>query len=525
MFRLFLLLLLAILVWGATVIYRELPQNVVLANGSRLEWTHCTFFDSDSNVNSDAEMKMGHLVFCGFLIPAQQPAGLTEPLRLPVVWFKRPFWHWGGVFSPVLYLAGGPGGTAYLNLNDYWHEWQTTHLGSGHDLVLFDQRGSGLSQPKITCPEFVNTVLSSLDQVFDPAEEARQLQQVFAECYQNFMAQGIDLSAFNTESSTQDVADLMTAIGGNQWNLYGVSYGTRLGLSVVRAHSDKLRSVVFDSVYPPEKNAILTLPLLWEQLLSNLLSQCQNHQNCREAFPDLNVALTEALDRLQFEPLSLLLPLQFAHSEDLELTPVMLDAHRFLHVLFYAFYSRELIATLPAIINAARQGHSDPLVFPASLFFSSLIDSSLNYAMYLSIDCADTDRTISKTDFTAQSGHFAQELPVLRAFLDIQWQYHWCHAWPVRDLGTQWRQAVTSTVPGLFLAGQFDPVTPSLWAQEAASRFTKGYFFEFANVAHGVLDTEPCAIELLKSFLHDPNQAPHALCVTQAQTLEFEILE
>ncbi|WP_176329765.1 alpha/beta fold hydrolase [Thioflexithrix psekupsensis] len=521
MLRLFFLSLLIIFIWGATVIYRELPQNVVLANGTHLAWQDCTFFDVDLSW----EVKTGQWVFCGFLTPANQPAGLSEPLRLPVVWLKRPFWYWGGEFSPMLYLAGGPGGAAYLELGEYWRKWQGNYLDARHDLILFDQRGSGLSQPKISCTEWESSLLAHLDKLSDPAQEAQQIQQIFAECYQHFLAQGIDLSGFNTKESTQDVADLMAAIGGDQWNLYGSSYGTRLALSVVRAHSDKLRSVVFDSVYPPEKNAILALPWLWERLLDNLLSECEIQHHCREAFPDLRVAFAEALARLQFEPFSLLLPLQLQDSEELELMPVMLDAHRFLHVLFYAFYSRDLIVELPAMIEGARQGRSDALMLPASLFFSSLLDGSLNYAVYLSVDCADTDRAIADADVMARQGHFAQEFPVLKQFLDVQWQYHWCHVWPVRDVGAEWRQVVKSEVPGLFLAGQLDPVTPSVWAREAASHFTRGYFFEFAHASHAVLDTEPCAAELLKSFLRDPHQSPDAACVNEARALEFTVLE
>ena len=53
----------------------------------------------------------------------------------------------------------------------------------------------------------------------------------------------------------KDLTDLRHVLGIKQWNLHGVSYGTRLALSVMRDAPEGVRSVILDSPYPPEVHA------------------------------------------------------------------------------------------------------------------------------------------------------------------------------------------------------------------------------------------------------------------------------
>ena len=68
-----------------------------------------------------------------------------------------------------------------------------------------------------------------------------------------------DLMAYNTASNAADINDLRLALGYDQVNLWGGSYGTRLALGVMRDYPEGLRSVVLDSVYPPDVDLYMEL--------------------------------------------------------------------------------------------------------------------------------------------------------------------------------------------------------------------------------------------------------------------------
>ncbi|MGY8996440.1 MAG: alpha/beta fold hydrolase, partial [Alphaproteobacteria bacterium] len=165
--------------------------------------------------------------------------------------------------DPIIYMEGGPGAPTfatdypdYEDYSDFWWE-HTSSFRRTRDFILFDQRGIGLSRPSLDCPE-----LHDLDRTmpeilhYDHPLIGREASELAA-CYERLRADGVPLEQFDTRNSADDVADIVRALGYEQVNLYGVSYGTRLGLEVMRRHPDLVRSAVLDGVYPPTIDAEL----------------------------------------------------------------------------------------------------------------------------------------------------------------------------------------------------------------------------------------------------------------------------
>jgi len=55
---------------------------------------------------------------------------------------------------------------------------------------------------------------------------------------------------FNTQQSTSDAAFLLIALGYEQVDLLGISYGARLGSTVIAEQPEGIRSAILDSVVP-----------------------------------------------------------------------------------------------------------------------------------------------------------------------------------------------------------------------------------------------------------------------------------
>jgi pimeloyl-ACP methyl ester carboxylesterase len=98
---------------------------------------------------------------------------------------------------------------------------------------------------------------------------------------------------------------LAEALGHDSYNLYGISYGTRLGLEVLRQKPDGLRSLLIDSVIPPEIPFNDRMAEANEESFRNIYAMCLADEACAEAYPDLIERLNTLFAKLDEEPLPL----------------------------------------------------------------------------------------------------------------------------------------------------------------------------------------------------------------------------
>lgn len=229
----------------------------------------------------------GTTVECGYLVvPENRADPDAGTIRLAVGIFHPP----GGATEPdpIIYLAGGPGGSALELLYLSFESAYQPILAAGRDLILFDQRGVGLSEPALDCPDAHELALELLDHELDGEELSQEEMGVlfgdaYAACAEDLRAVA-DLAAYNTAASAADVNDLRLALGYDQVNLWGQSYGTRLALGVLRHDPQGVRSVVLDSVYPPDVDMYLESPPNLDRALGALFEACAADAACGAAY-------------------------------------------------------------------------------------------------------------------------------------------------------------------------------------------------------------------------------------------------
>ena len=172
--------------------------------------------------------------------------------------------------DPIIYLEGGPGGSALIAV-----EGLLNHpLRENRDLILFDQRGAGFSQPSLNCIE-----IESPNTGFQ--------RSPIESCYLRLQRDGINLNRYTSADSAADVNDLRVAMGYEQVNLYGISYGARLALTVMRDYPDSVRAAVLDSVLPPEVNRYERSASDTLTALRYFFDQCAADTVCQQAYPSL----------------------------------------------------------------------------------------------------------------------------------------------------------------------------------------------------------------------------------------------
>jgi pimeloyl-ACP methyl ester carboxylesterase len=481
--------------WWAFEQLHAPPAALQLDNGARLEWVDCWF-----------DRPLLRPVHCGRLHTAPGDDARPRSFSLPVVYI--PQWFWARSGPPVQYIAGGPGGSAWLDADDigFWFDWVEETAWPG-DLVLYDQRGVGLSEPAFDCPE-LRELRRRLLPLPLPTEEAyRQVREASRACHDRLQGEGVDLGQFTTAHNAADALDLMRSMGLSQWDVYGVSYGTRVALEMMRQAPQRLRAVVLDSLYPPQVNAELSDAWLLQRSFELFTRICELADRCTETPETLQQTLQAAMTRVERE----LLRLSVRDPDDGSDIAVVYDHEDLAWLLFEAMYQWDAIPDLPESVAALAEGRLDSAM--RRLIQDSvdaLLDDSISDPVATSVDCHDAG-PVDLRDVQAELARYPQVAQIKR----FDWQYHACRYWQSGEAPAAFREPVDSAVPTLLLAGEFDPVTPPEWAELAAASLARSQLFVFPAVGHGVLDSHLCAAELVRAFLHEPTAAKVPKCLAR----------
>ena len=278
--------------------------------------------------------------------------------------------------DPIVFLAGGPGTSPLTRIEAYAGVFAP--LREERDIVIFDQRGTRLSSP-LRCeeqsvamgvdlpPEVVEAAGEALPPTASYPEQvdAEALLQaarehygpIAAACVARLEATGVDLSQYNSIASANDVVALVDALGYDAYNLYGISYGTRLALEVMRNHGDSgLRSVVLDSTYPPEVKSYEQFGDEPHEVVIQLFADCARDPACAAVYPDLQQRFVDLLAQLRAQPI---VAADGTTVSDLELLAVMQTLGGNIRAVPY----------VPAMIAELEQGETAT--------FQGIVDGSL----------------------------------------------------------------------------------------------------------------------------------------------------
>lgn len=249
-------------------------------------------FEPDS-VGFPVEVPVAFQSTTGYLVVLEDRSRPYRPtLRLPVA-VLRPRAGAEGA-SSVLYLSGGPG-TSALGAAAYPGAYPWT---ADRPFVVFGQRGTRYAEPALDCPEVAEARARSARD-----REGGVDRQVVATaaCRARLEAGGVDLAAYSTAASAADVEDLRRVLGVERRTLYGVSYGTRLALAVLRDAPGTVRAAVLDSVLPPQVRYDDENARNLDASIGLVLRDCAASRRAR-AYPDLAHRFRAALAVADAEP-------------------------------------------------------------------------------------------------------------------------------------------------------------------------------------------------------------------------------
>ncbi|MCA9866761.1 MAG: alpha/beta fold hydrolase [Anaerolineales bacterium] len=434
---------------------------------------------------------------CGYVVvPERHSEADGATIRIPVAVRRataadaRP--------DPLLLAQGGPGGDAF---GVFSLLVPNTEIAANRDIVIFNQRGTPYAEPDLSCPE----TEAILPQMLAASEEIGQqlYDEAIDACYARLRGEGIDLSAYNSLENAADIPLIARALGYETYNFYGVSYGTLLGLHLMRNHPEGLRAVILDSVVPPDINFISEIPASEDRVLSEVFAACEADPACREQYPDLEERFFTLVRQYNENPVTLAL----ANPDTGERYDAYMDGTTLRSILFQLLYVPRMSAVFPKMVADLEKGDTR---YIESMWPLLVFDQLVSEGMYYSVICAeDADIDVAAIPLESlrpEIGETARD--------DIQSYVDACARWQVELLPPAIDDPVISDIPTLLLSGRFDPITPPAFAAAAAARLSNATVLVDPTASHGVAFFNPCVNGIISEFLDDPTASPDSTCLT-----------
>ena len=461
------------------------------------------------------DVPAGAPVECGFVVVPEDhndPAGPT--IRLAVVVIKDQSENHQP--DPVILLSGGPGEKTVNNAAAIAQLLAPVY--PNRDFILFDQRGAGLSEPALECPEFVQAAFDLLGES-DPNVALQTVFDALMACRDRLVSEGHNLAAYNTVQNAADVNAIRIALGYDQINLWGGSYGSLLAQATMRDHPEGIRCAAINSVLPLEKSLFVEASTTTSNAILQLLDACAADQACSSAYPDLQEVLFEVIDQLNAEPV----PITVTNPLDGQSYDEILTGDTVLSNLVTFLYFTRIIPVLPQAIQDVHDENYELMTQLSSIRLS--LFEALSRGMTFSVMC--TEDLIGRTPEDLLNimaalprqlaGSTDPELEIEYGIFGI------CENWPVEEADPWVKEPLVSDIPTLVLTGEFDPVTPPDYGQLVASHLSNSTFFELPGIGHDILVASECAQSIIGDFIADPTQPPDASCIAQMPGVTFDV--
>jgi len=456
---------------------------------------------------------------CGQLtVPENRHKPNGKTIRLPVAIIPsvtQPPQH-----EPLFHLTGGPGGDALGDAEFL----VPAGLNQDRDLIIMGQRGTLDAEPELLCPEIDEFNAQAVGLVYNAPSTGTLHVAATKACHDRLVSEGIDLSAYNTLENAADFVDLRKTLRkdhlltGDQWSLYGYSYGTYLALTLMRLHPKNLVSVTIDSVVPP---SVASLRWTWSNVgeaFNNLFAACAAQATCAAKYGDVKGTFTSQVQQLEANPLTT----TSTYTPDGPPVTVVVDGGALVNWLVAG--GRNLFPTVPSAIQELVDGNPVQIAAARAALTNPNLDSTFGYGLTYGVFCSEwipfqpqsqilVDGLIAFPTYPASVLSQAPQLP---------FETEDCAVWNVPKASDSIRDVTTSSIPTLVISGSFDAKTSPMWATYAAKTLSNSTTIVIPGIGHWVLPQNLCAQDVLASFLSNPNAPPDTSCVANQSPPPFD---
>lgn len=358
--------------------------------------------------------------------------------------------------APVIFLGGEIGWSL-----DYGNVAAIATSMPGHELIAIELRGTGHSEPNLSCPE-VDALAGRArsESVSDPGMRRTFLMAV-GSCRARIVSRGIDLGAFDVPAMAADVLDVVKAMHLSTWEMLSKGSTSRVAFEAMRSDPAGLQGVVLYNPEFPDTDPFVQAFESTRGSLAQLSAACRADRLCRSHFPDVEGNTRVAIDRLQSHPVVV---------RD-NGTSVLMDGASLLRSLRALLSSSNpgdpgAIGRLPATIAAIAEGRhrvrlltrlarldDSPQTYCTGYLPECSTVQTLNQGAYYSVLCRD-EAPFSDTEAMSELAH--RDAAWIADYVDSPY-LDVCEAWDVPAAEDTVTEPISSDVPVYIYSGALSP--------------------------------------------------------------------
>lgn len=387
----------------------------------------------------------------------------------------------GDRIGPLFVNPGGPGGEAG-EFASFMASDLPSEITEHFDIIGMDPRGTGASA--IDCGmDFAE--LYGVDPTIDSPEDKDALLDISAEYVEDCESQAGDLLAhLGTRDVARDMDAVRAAMGDEQLNYLGVSYGTSIGLVYAELFPERIRSMIIDGVVDVGSPGVEQATFQasgFERALQSFADDCDARSSCVLA-PDTMGAIEDLIAEVEQEPIP---------ASPRDLGPGELSL-----ALAQPLYNQAYWPQFELAIDAALDGDGSGLV--------ALADDYLAFGgfdVYFAVNCLDSEWPRDTDEFLADGAEAAQEAPHFgEAIVN---DYIRCATWPVEPDPLS-PVTAPEAPPIMVVSTTNDPATPYEAGVDAAERLENGALLTFEGEGHGAVPQGgSCVDEAVTAYILD----------------------
>jgi pimeloyl-ACP methyl ester carboxylesterase len=385
--------------------------------------------------------------------------------------------------TPIVYLAGGPGGSGSATAQGRRFPLFMAMREFG-DVIAFDQRGTGDSTrlPSCTSTQVVDDNTRYSDEEFDA------LYRAAAEhCLAEWTESGIRPQDWTTVQSVGDLDALREHLGADKISLWGISYGSHLALAALKTMDERIERVILASVEGLDQT--VKRPSETNAYFDRLQAAINGEDELREQYPDIIGLMRQVQTRLEAEPLSV--TVTPAEGEPYPFLLERRDLQRFSSMMIadpgFALRLLDLYRAIDAGfiepvagMLASFHRHNAPIRFAVMPFFMDMASG---------IDADALARFKVEAQASLVGTQLNHPMPQLHDVVSGL------------DLGAAFREAPVSDVPTLVLTGTLDGRTYPDSQRAAVAGLRNAEITVIENAGHNLFMSHPAVTERIQNFM------------------------
>lgn len=380
--------------------------------------------------------------------------------------------------DPIFYLAGGPGGSAIQDAEFALYILKSAH--ARRDIVLVDQRGTGQSN-QMTCPRNAEESLGWI-----PIDD--QMLQDLQDCLANLEG---DPAAYTTAWAMDDLDDVRAALGYDQINLYGESYGPTAEQVYLQRHENRVRTMTLAGATLIDVPIFEKMPHSSQFALDLLVNRCQADPACNAAYPNFGEEIAAVISRVEQQPVEL--PV----TDTITGQPIQLNRVMLVLGIHSALINTRGAVELPRLIHQAYEGNWNEI---AQLYALDLSDSAANskwLVMDLTIVCHEDWARLDPAETALFNPDAYLNYEDMRRFLLAE---EVCAMLPRPSPSALYPAVTPSSIPVLLITNEADPQNPLENVADAKEHYPNSLTVVAPGQGHSYTGLE-CREQFISAFI------------------------